>query len=109
MATRHFFIRDQYLGQAPAHLAHVFNEVHISTGKAFFCPICSETWALAPVEGQETFVEHLPCEKHEPTASRPTPGCLYLPWDEDWNKSLPKEILARDFLLMYQLQRVDHD
>jgi hypothetical protein len=105
MPLRHFFIRDKYYGREEAHMTWTHNKRQLSTGKAFFCPICSELWAIAPVDGEETYVEHILCDKHEPTPSRPTPGCLYLPWDEDWNRSLSKEILARDFILMFNYKR----
>lgn len=73
-------------------------------GKAFFCPHCAEIWAVAMVANQDTHVETIPCDRHPPTMSRPTPGCLYLPWSDSFNKTLPLALLARDYLRMYDMR-----
>src|SRR5687768_11047651 len=97
--NRHYFIRGEYKGAFPASHKPVHNELHPATGKAFFCPVCAEVWGLFPVDRQETYVDHVLCDKHDSSPSRPYPGCLTLPWDAEWNSDLPTELLVREFLM----------
>lgn len=95
-----FFLHNQLVCSQPAAREWVHAQPQWPFGKAFFCPACSEVWALSTVEGRETHVETLLCDKHPATPSRPVPGSLWLPWHESWNQSLPQELLEREFLLL---------
>lgn len=106
---RHYFIRGEYKGAATPSFAPIHGIMTIPNGKAFFCPICSEVWALAPIDGKETYVEHVVCEKHEPTPTRPAPGALYLPWDKTWNDDLPVELLEREYLILLKMRVAGYD
>jgi hypothetical protein len=105
--TREFFVGQQYLGSGPAPQEFVHDEVHDPIGQAFFCPICSEVWAQALVEGQPTQVRHRPCAKHRPgdrysfnslghISQYDIPGSLWLAESRTWNDSLPERVVARE-------------
>ena len=112
MPLRHFFIRGQYICSAPAEPHRVHSELCQPYGRAFFCPLCSEVWALAPVEGQPTHCHHAFCDKHHPEDpvigtwnfghiySWDVPGSLWISYENQWNLDLPKEILEREFMLL---------
>jgi hypothetical protein len=98
---RHYFLRGVFVGSCKPTLQTVCGQRQIPNGRAFFCPVCSEVWLLAPVDSQETFVDHVLCAKHSSTPSRKA-GHFYLSWDEEWNKDLPTELLELEFLLLYK-------
>lgn len=97
---RFFFVWGQYLGATPNYTQYVHGQLQEAFGKCFFCPKCGELWAGAQVQEQDTFIEHMLCDRHEPTATAPVPGSLWLSWDNDWNAALPVEVLEREFLLL---------
>lgn len=99
-----FFLHGELIHEQPARRHHIHAELAYPTGKAFFCPLCSEVWAVSAVETRETYTQHVLCERHEATPTRPVPGSLWLPWDRDWNESLPQQLLEREFLLLTQGQ-----
>lgn len=95
-----FFLRGSLVAQQPAKPEIIHAQLSQPFGKAFFCPHCSEIWAIAVVENRDTFCEHIPCELHPPTPSFPLQGSLWLSWNENWNKNLPQPLLEREFLLL---------
>lgn len=110
MATREFFVGQDYLGGAPAPDEWVHNEIHQAVGQAFFCPICADCWARAVISGRPTQVRHRPCERHQPgfklngnslghVSFGEIPGSLYLMENREWNTSLPDAVVRREFRL----------
>ena len=106
---RHYFIGSKYYGAYPPSYTPVHSTMEIPFGKAFFCPVCAEVWALAPIDGKETYPETILCEKHEFSPSRSIPGGLFLAWDTTWNKDLPLELLAREYLILLRLWEAHND
>lgn len=96
---QHFFLRGKHLGTAQRNLVWVHAELSRPHGTALFCPICSEVWLLAPIEGQKTFALHVECERHKTSSFYTIPGSSLLSWDSEWNNSLPPELLKRELLL----------
>ena len=106
MYTQSFFVEGQYLGAALRKPVHLHGEVQPPPSYAFFCPVCAEVWARAPVtlgpHTQEFMVWRLACRKHG--RSRLTvAGSLFLPWDKSFNEALP------DGAWFWELERhLDH-
>jgi hypothetical protein len=105
-----FFHRGQLLGDAVRQVSWVGGTPTPPVGTALFCPLCSEVWFLAPIEGEATRVECRPCERHDAGArlgksslgavSRLEPvGSVWRSWDSEWNEALPREVLKRELLL----------
>lgn len=108
--TRDYFVGQQYLGSGPAPQELVHNEIHQPIGQAFFCPICSEVWAQALVQGQPTQVRHRPCTRHKPgdrfgvnslgiVSPYDIPGSLMLAESRQWNDNLPAAVVTRELVL----------
>lgn len=95
-----FFLQGQLIAEQQAKPITVHAQRQMPFGKAFFCPECAEIWAQSLIEGRRTFVEHILCERHPATSTSPLPGSLWLSWDLEWNRSLPQELLEREFLLL---------
>lgn len=119
MSTQHYFIRGKYYGSAERQPVYHHAERCNPTGLAFFCPFCGEVWALCPVEGQPFNSYNSPCEKHKRTdelgssslgriTRLEVPGSLLLPFDPEWNDALPRELLAREFLIHFNHQSENH-
>ena len=97
--NRHYFIRGQYFGHSSVTPIPAHGTYRVPPGRAFFCPRCAEIWALFPVDSQETYVDHVLCDKHELSPSQQWPGCIYLTWAGEFCADLPTELLKREFLL----------
>jgi hypothetical protein len=113
MATREFFVGQDYLGSAPAPEEYVHNEIHSPIGQAFFCPICSDIWARALIQSCPTMVRHRACERHAPgfqlngnslgyVSTGEIPGSLYLVESRAWNDSLPDGVVRRELRVTLQ-------
>ena len=100
MTTQLFFLHGDLVAEQPAKPFMLHAQRTLPVGRGFFCPICAELWFTALVSGRETYIEHILCERHPPSPSRPLPGSLWLPWDSNWNAALPQVLLEREFLLL---------
>lgn len=112
MYTRHFFLRGRLVCTDQIGRIRVRETLTPPHGEAFFCPLCSEVWGLAIVEGQPTAVHTSICDRHSHSASDygdwnfghlspwEVPGSFWLTYDAQWSDNLPLEILAREFLLL---------
>ena len=96
---RHYFIRGKYIASAKPTWYRVHGILTFPWGTAFFCPICSEIWAIATIENRETYVTSRLCDKHVASPSRGLPGSLWIHWEPEWNKDLPTELLTREYLI----------
>lgn len=100
--TQHFFLHGKWMGQglrSPDTLHEKLWGFYKTDGVAYFCPICNEVWFLAPIEGRETEVLRVHCEKH-PEVPWGMPGVIWAPHrTEDMLEALPPSLLSRDFLL----------
>jgi len=104
---RHYFFRGKHIASVNPSAIFVHGRKQIPPGRAFFCPICAEIWLLAPVDREETFVDHVLCDRHPPTASRRA-GSMFLSWDAEWNKDLPSELLKMEFLTLYSQKEMQN-
>lgn len=95
-----FFLHGELVAEQPAKKGFVHAQLRFPAGKGFFCPICAELWFTALVSGRETYIEHILCERHPASPSRPLPGSLWLSWDNNWNAALPQVLLEREILLL---------
>lgn len=119
MSRQHFLIRGKHLGTVERERIWVHSEKAEAYGYAFFCPLCAETWALCPVEGQPTLPHISPCDKHRQgdklgdwnhgsIAPYQVPGSLMLSYEQTWNDALPLAVLVREFHLHYNLHKEQH-
>jgi hypothetical protein len=103
---RHYFIRGKYITSVKPSTVLVHGIKTIPWGVAFFCPFCSEIWALATIDDRETGIQGRPCDRHTPySPSRGVSGSIWISWDEEWNNDLPVELLIREFLLHYDVSQ----
>lgn len=102
---QHFFIENEHYGSILAQPVQRQGVYYQPSGQAFFCPECSRLWANCPVDGRRTMVWSCPCEKevfgNTIWKGFHYPGSIWLSWDMEWNKCLPKKVLAREFILCY--------
>ena len=84
-------------------------------GEAMWCPVCASVWAVAYIDGVDTEVHHVACEKHTSLELHGKghmglcdyPGSFLFnsrDFDFDWTKMQfqelpPREVLKREFLL----------
>jgi hypothetical protein len=84
-------------GVSPSVLVH--NEVQEPCSFAWFCPVCGRIWAKAVVEGQRFMVVTQPCDLEPVDNYYIVPGSLWLTLRPEYTKSLPREVLLREFQL----------
>jgi len=110
--TQHYFVRNEYFGSVERTKISVRTQIAPPHGKAFFCPICAELWAVCPVDGQATQAITRFCERHKAGDSvggwssghvsrYDFPGSLWLEWEPEWNQALPLALLERELMLNY--------
>lgn len=100
MKRTSFFLHGRLVaeGTTGKHFVHASHEY--PKGQFFFCPTCCTIWASRYVEGEKGYVLHRDCEKHPSTVLENLKGSLWLSYDDAWNRNLPTELLAREFLLL---------
>ncbi len=107
MLTQHFMIDGVYMGSME-RLPVPYHELDgPPVGEAFWCPICATVWAVAYIEGTDTCVHHVVCEKHSYTELRGQghmglydyPGSVLFNWDLGFKGLPPRDVLKREFLL----------
>lgn len=99
---QHFFVRGAYLGSSGRKQAAA-NPLWPPKGSAFFCPDCSELWANCPIEGQQTIVYMVTCDKHPAWSLYTAPGSMWQGFDKDWLRDIPLFLAKREFALMMKL------
>jgi hypothetical protein len=103
MSIQHFFIRGEYLGQTIRDKYYIHEQLVRPWGVAFFCPHCSELWAVCPIEGRQSAVLTMVCDKHPANGLEMTPGSILVDWDKSYSSSLPSAVLRRELILNFNL------
>jgi hypothetical protein len=96
--TQHFYVGDEYLGEALRGLCIIHAQPQPPVGYAFFCPECSALWSTCCVEGRPSMVWTRHCVQH-PDLLFPPAGSLWLPWDSSFTDSFPEAVLRRELEL----------
>lgn len=98
MSLQHFIIRGKHLGSVDRKPIFVHEKVQQPWGEAFFCPICSELWAVCPVEGRESSVYRRACDRHPVQYRHDSNGLLNLPWDSTFSDNFPPAVIRYELL-----------
>lgn len=107
MKRASFFLHDRFVAEGTVARQFVHASLSYPKGQFFFCPTCCTIWASRHVEGEKGYTLHRDCEKHPSTTLSNLKGSLWLPDDDNWNRNLPSELLAREFLLLTEFLRND--
>lgn len=98
MPTRHYYLHGKHMGTSElTTFSARLKWYHRSY--AFFCPACGEIWARCFVEGEPWAVVHTPCERCGKFSVIEVPGSLWIPLHPEFNNSLPRSLLLREFTL----------
>lgn len=102
-------IRGQYIASWTRKAVIYGSVTQPPFGYAFFCPNCCDIWAKAPVTGARTRVLTEPCDSHPHRVSYDPSGSVYVSWDDDYCRDLPKKVLDIELKLhlnMYEKEIV---
>ena len=87
-----------HAGEAPRGEIFIHGQLQWPRSLAFFCAQCGRFWARMPVENQPWSVLMNPCENCQPWIDHPA-GSLWIDWDKDYLRALPRSLLLREFAL----------
>jgi len=99
--TRHYLVNGKLLGSVQCDKVVVHDQMAEPTSYAYFCPVCANIWARAPVVNNATGetirfqVWSICCEHHQDrvVGKSEIPGQLFLRWDKPYNDLFPREVL----------------
>lgn len=101
--TQTWVIEGDTYPSEPIPLERCHSEFQRPFSVAYFCPFCGTIWARRIVTGggidREWNLWHRPCSKHPNSISRGISGSVYLGWNSDADRYLPKAVLRREVLL----------
>lgn len=98
--TQTWFIDGKCLGQAPCTAEHIRTELPPPRSLAFFCPVCGDVWARRIIEPATRWnVLTRECKKHIAPRYCEPEGSVWIDYDRDFLKNLPKEVLLYELNL----------
>jgi hypothetical protein len=62
---QHFFLRGAYCGSSPRREIFSHGGLCKPYGVVYVCPICSELWFSAPIDGCKSYAELIVCDRHK--------------------------------------------
>lgn len=95
MHIRYHFKHGAYIGQKETEAYFINGSLWQAHSIAFFCPSCCELWYRGIVEGSQGIVYTRHCDRHPHEHEA---GNVWLSWNEEWNRTLPREVLIEIFL-----------
>jgi hypothetical protein len=97
MSTQTFIAAGKNFGASPRGFVVRHAEAHSPHSYAFFCPVCGEVWARAPVEDGGKMNQFLVltrrCRQHSSPDPIDVPGSLFVEWDEAFNEAMPDQLI----------------
>lgn len=102
--TQTWFIDKGLVAQAPCKPEHIRNESHPPLSLAFFCPKCGDVWARRIIEPATRWnVLTHECAKHPAPRYCEPAGSIWIDYNTEFLKNLPKEVLMYELNLRLEL------
>ena len=101
MPTQTWIVEGQVFPPEPIGLEYIHAQPCRPFPIAFFCPFCGDIWARRIIVGGNTewALFHVPCSKHPHSISRGLSGSIWVGFNTDSDRNLPRALLHREALL----------